>query len=77
MRLNIINLEGIIYKGEISSLTLPGILGEMTILPEHAPLITPLKTGKIRIKDKGGKETFIEIEKGVLEVKPDEANVLV
>jgi len=77
MVLNLISLDKIIYQGEVYSITLPGADGQLTILPHHIPLITPLKKGKIKIKDIAEKEIFFEIEGGILEVKPEEVNILV
>lgn len=77
MNLNIIAPHKTIYQGKIFSITLPGTEGELTILPNHIPLITPLNKGKIKVRDKDKKELFFEIENGVLEVSPQEINVLV
>lgn len=55
----------VIYEGETNSATFPAVEGQITILNNHAPLITYLKKGKIMIKlDYGYKE--IEIEGGIL-----------
>ena len=77
MKANIIAENRIIYQGEVSLITLPGIKGELTVLPNHLPLITSLTKGKIKVKEPSGKELFFEIEKGLLEVQPDEVNALV
>ena len=77
MFLNIIALNKIIYQGKVSAVTLPGEKGELTVLPNHIPLITPLNKGKIKVQDANQKELFFEIESGVLEVNQVEMNVLV
>ena len=77
MVLNIITQDRIIYQGKVSAVTLPGEKGELTVLPNHIPLITPLTEGKIKVQDANQKELFFEIESGVLEVNPVEMNVLV
>ena len=77
MFLNIITQDRIIYQGKVSAVTLPGEKGELTILPHHIPLITPLNKGKIKVQDKNQKELFFEIESGVLEVNPVDVNILV
>lgn len=77
MKVNIIAENRIIHQGEASLITLPGLGGELTVLPNHAPLITSLIKGRIRVKEQSGKELFFEIEKGLLEVQPDEVNALV
>lgn len=76
MLVNIISLDKIIYQGEANALNAPGIIGELTILPHHAPLITLLKKGRLKLR-KGSEEKFFEIAKGILEVNPREVNVLV
>lgn len=79
MQLNIIAPNKIIYQGKISSVTLPGKKGELTVLPNHIPLITSLTEGKIKVKVKGDnqKELLFEIKEGILEVKPNEVNLLI
>lgn len=76
MLVNIINLEKIIYSDETDEAVLPGKEGQLTILPHHAPLITLLKKGKIKLRKKGGEKIF-EIGEGILEVNPKEVNVLI
>ena len=77
MEANIIAENKIIYQGKISSMTLPGFEGELTILPNHLPLITSLIKGRIKVLEQTGKELFFNIDKGILEVQPNEINVLV
>lgn len=77
MQANIIAENKIVYQGEVTAVTLPGSEGELTILPNHLPLITSLVKGKIRVKEVSGQELFFEIEKGILEVQSQEINVLV
>lgn len=76
MLVNIISLDKIIFKGEAKSLNTPGILGELTILPHHAALITLLKKGRLKLR-KDSEEKIFEIAKGILEVNPKEVNVLI
>lgn len=71
----IIALDKILFEGETNSVTLPGSEGELTILKNHIPLITPLKKGNIKIKTKKEELNF-RINGGVLEVKPEKVVVL-
>lgn len=71
----IIALDKILFKGEINSVTLFGSEGELTILKNHIPLITPLKKGNIKIKTKKEELNF-RINGGILEVKPEKVVVL-
>jgi F-type H+-transporting ATPase subunit epsilon len=77
MKLNIISQEKIVFQKEVISVTLPGLAGELTVLGEHVPLVTPLKKGRITIRGVEDKEFIFDIERGVLEVQPKETNVLV
>lgn len=71
----IIALDKILFEGETNSVTLPGSEGELTILKNHIPLITPLKEGNIKLKTKKEELNF-RINGGVLEVKPEKVVVL-
>lgn len=75
-QLSIISLEKIEYRDKISAVICPGANGELTVLEDHIPLITPLKKGEIIIK-KEDKEDKIQIQDGILEVKKDETVILI
>ena len=77
MKVNIFSTNKIVHQDTFSSIILPTISGEISVLQNHAPLIVPLKEGKIRIKNAQQKEIFFEIERGILEVNPTEVNILV
>jgi len=76
MLVKIISLEGIVYQGEAEAAIVPGKQGQLTILAHHIGLITPLKRGKIRIKEGDDNQRSFKIEQGVLEVGPKGANIL-
>lgn len=75
MRVVIARVNENLYDGEANSVTLPGSEGEMTVLPEHEPLMTTLKAGVITVRDQEGEKKF-KIEGGVLEVRQDGATVI-
>jgi F-type H+-transporting ATPase subunit epsilon len=75
MRVVIAKVNENLYDGEASSVTLPGAEGEMTVLPEHEPLMTTLKAGTITVRDQAGEKQF-KIEGGVLEVTATGATVI-
>lgn len=77
MPANIISTDKVLYQGGFLSIILPASAGEISVLPHHAPLITPLKSGKIKIKNEKQKEIIFDIERGILEVKPNEVNILI
>ncbi len=64
-----------VYAGDVDIVVLPGTDGEMGILPHHAPLLTTLKIGIIKVRS-GGKEEVFTVAGGVAEVQPDIVTVL-
>ena len=75
MNLEIITPDTTIYEGEAELVQLPGIDGSFEILNNHAPLISALKEGKVKIK-KNGKEEFFDINGGVIEVLNNKVLIL-
>ncbi|TAN49980.1 MAG: ATP synthase F1 subunit epsilon [Methylococcaceae bacterium] len=65
-----------IYSGECVSLIAPSELGELCILPRHAPIFVRLRPGELRLKDSQGAELFFYVSGGFLEVQPMAATVL-
>lgn len=76
MHVVIAKVDENIFDGEAYSLTAPGVVGEMTILGEHMPLVTTLKAGELVVRNKEGEEQRFAIEGGVLEVRRDGATVI-
>ncbi len=74
--LEIITPDKTIFKGEVKYIQLPVIDGSFGILEHHAPMISALKKGRIKIKNKNNKIEFIEINDGVLEILKNKAIVL-
>lgn len=68
MTIEIINPDETIYSGEADIVQLPGKDGSFEILNNHAPLISVLKEGKIKVVDKNKNTQFFEITGGVIEV---------
>lgn len=66
-----------LYDGPALSATLPGAAGEMTVLPNHEPLISTLKAGKITVRVPGKGEQVFDVQSGVLEISGERAVVLV
>jgi len=75
MRLDIVTPERLIYSGIVDVVVVPGVIGEMSILPNHCPLMTLLRCGELRIR-KGGEEIAVAIGGGFLEVRSDRIVVL-
>ena len=77
MRIDVVSAEEAIYSGEAEFVVLPGIAGELGIYPRHAPLITQIRAGVVRIKVPGRtEEEAVYVQGGFLEVQPDHINVL-
>lgn len=76
MKLEIITPDKSVYTGEVSLVQLPGIDGSFEILNNHAPLISVLKKGRIKIKDDQNKEQFFEVNGGVIEVLKNKVLIL-
>lgn len=75
MQVEIITPDKEIFKGEATLVQLPGIDGSFEILNNHAPLISALKEGKIKVKRQGSEE-FYEIKGGVIEVLNNKVLIL-
>jgi F-type H+-transporting ATPase subunit epsilon len=73
--LEIVTPERLAYSDEVDSVQLPGIEGELGVLPHHAPLVSTLGVGELRIR-KGGAEESFAIVGGFLQVLPTKVVVL-
>lgn len=77
MNITVLTPDKEIFKGEISSVKVPGTGGEFQVLKNHAPIVSSLSKGKVAItKADGGKLSF-SIEKGFIEVLRSEISLLV
>jgi F-type H+-transporting ATPase subunit epsilon len=77
IRIDVVSAEESIYSGDAEFVVLPGIMGELGIYPRHAPLITQIKAGTVRIKVPGKEEEeLVYVQGGILEVQPHHINVL-
>ena len=72
----IVSAEAAIFSGEIEQLVASGIMGDLGILPGHAPLLTELQPGPIRVIHDGGQEENFYVSGGFLEVQPDVVTIL-
>ena len=75
IRLDIVTAERLVYSEDVDIVVAPGIEGELGILPHHAPLMTTLQAGELRVKE-SGEEYSLAISGGFLEVRPDRVIVL-
>jgi F-type H+-transporting ATPase subunit epsilon len=75
MQVKIVTPRKIEFEGEAENIVLPTLAGEIAVLSQHAPLISVLKPGRIKMKI-SGRETTIQIEGGVLQVIGNAATIL-
>lgn len=73
--LEIVTPERLAFSEEVDEVVCPGIEGELGILPHHAPLLTTLGLGELRIRQGGAEESFA-IAGGFLQVRPDRVVVM-
>ncbi len=76
IRVDIVSAEGEIHSGEARMVYAPAKMGDVGIAPRHAPLLTALKPGEVRIETTDGKEIGFYITGGILEVQPHLVTVL-
>ncbi|HIM82673.1 MAG TPA: ATP synthase F1 subunit epsilon [Nitrososphaerales archaeon] len=75
--IEIISQKGVEFNGDVDSVTLPGKDGYITILKNHASLVTTLKSGKLITRSSKEKEKIIEITGGFSEIKNNKLIVLI
>ncbi len=75
LQLEIVTPEKLAFKDEVDSVVLPGSEGELGVLPHHAPLVSTLGAGELRLR-KGGQEESFAIVGGFLQVLPDKVVVM-
>ena len=76
IRVDVVSAEESIFSGEARFVALPGEAGELGIYPRHTPLITRIRPGTVRIETADGKEEFVFVAGGILEVQPNAVTVL-
>jgi len=76
MHLDIASTEAQIFSGRVTSLVVTGTLGDMGILPGHAPLLSALVPGPVRLVTQDGEEQIFYVSGGYIEVQPGVVNIL-
>jgi F-type H+-transporting ATPase subunit epsilon len=76
IHVDIVSAEGEIFSGAASMVFAPGSQGELGIAPRHAPLLTMLKAGEVRVQTAEGGEQHFFVGGGALEVQPNKVTVL-
>jgi len=75
IKLDIVTAERVVFSEDVDMVVAPGVEGTLGILPHHAPLMTMLQPGELRVK-KGGDEVSLVVSGGFLEVRPDRVIIL-
>jgi len=76
IKFEIVTPERVVLKEEITQITLPTKAGEITVLPDHIPLVSSLVPGVIHIKKRNGQDDIMSISGGFLEVSKDKVVIL-
>jgi F-type H+-transporting ATPase subunit epsilon len=76
IRCDIVSAESEIFHGNATMVVATGEMGELGIAPRHAPLITRLKPGQVRVIAENGEEQFFYVSGGILEVQPQVVTIL-
>jgi F-type H+-transporting ATPase subunit epsilon len=76
VHVDIVSAEGEIFSGAASMVFAPGAQGELGIAPKHAPLLTLLKAGEVRVQTPDGQEQQFFVGGGALEIQPNKVTVL-
>jgi F-type H+-transporting ATPase subunit epsilon len=76
IHIDIVSAEGEIFTGEAAMVFAPAAMGEIGIAPRHAPLLTTLKPGEVRVQQLDGTEQFFYVGGGAIEVQPHLVTVL-
>jgi F-type H+-transporting ATPase subunit epsilon len=76
IHVDIVSAEGQIFSGEATRLFVPGSQGELGIYPRHAPLLTTLAAGEVRVESEGHEEQIFYVGGGAVEIQPHLVTVL-
>jgi F-type H+-transporting ATPase subunit epsilon len=76
MHVDIVSAEEEIFSGTATFLVAPAQMGEVGIAPRHTPLLSPLKSGEVKVTLQDGEEQFIFVSGGMLEIQPHVVTIL-
>ncbi|MDT8383612.1 MAG: F0F1 ATP synthase subunit epsilon [Gammaproteobacteria bacterium] len=77
MHVDVVSAEEEIFSGPATMLFAPGAMGDLGILPRHAPLLTRIKPGEVRIvTEQGAEELVLYVSGGMLEIQPESVTIL-
>jgi F-type H+-transporting ATPase subunit epsilon len=76
MHVNIVSAEKEIYSGTVTQIFAPAELGEVGVMPRHAPMLSTLKAGVVRVIAQDGEEQSFFVNGGILEIQPHVVTIL-
>ena len=76
MHVNIVSAEKEIYSGTVTQVFAPAEMGEVGVMPRHAPMLSTLKAGIVRILPQDGEEQTFYVSGGILEIQPHVVTIL-
>jgi F-type H+-transporting ATPase subunit epsilon len=76
IHVEIVSAEGHVYSGDANLVICPAKMGDLGIAPRHAPLMTTLRPGEVRVQAEGKDEVFLYVTGGILEVQPTQVTIL-
>lgn len=76
LRLEIVTPERKVYEEDVNMVVVKGVAGELGILPNHIPLVTPLRIAPVKAKKDGAADEFIAVHGGFMEVRKDKVVIL-
>jgi F-type H+-transporting ATPase subunit epsilon len=75
LRLEIVTPEGTLLSEDVEMVTLPGVMGQMGVYPQHTPLTSKMVPGEIIVR-KDGRDVFLATGEGLIEIRADRVSVL-
>jgi F-type H+-transporting ATPase subunit epsilon len=76
MQVNIVSAEKEIFSGVVTQVFAPAEMGEVGVMPRHAPMLSTLKPGVVRVLSQEGKEQSFYVSGGILEIQPHVVTIL-
>ncbi len=76
MHVNIVSAENEIYSGTVTQVFAPATMGEVGVMPRHAPMLSTLKAGEVRVLTQDGEEQSFFVSGGILEIQPHIVTIL-
>ncbi|MCO6454738.1 MAG: ATP synthase F1 subunit epsilon [Pirellulaceae bacterium] len=75
LRLEIVTPDAVAYSADVEMVTLPGVAGQLGILPRHVPMMTQMVPGEVIVR-KDGQDQFLAVGEGLVEIRGDRVEIL-